>query len=202
MPRLAPGGGSVAFVDAEGRLVIADLTSDAWVRADLQVAGPPLWLPDGSGVLVGVSPRPLAIAADAPIGPLDAADADAPTELELVVVDPDNGDVRPTRFGPGAIRPSIAAGGSVAFVSLDADVDPDAGPLAGQLMTAPGVEEDPRPVTTTLGMAVTWVSSAPEPDALIISVVDEPTAAIWLIRPDRASRVPLGDDGVRARWLP
>lgn len=201
MPRLSSDGAAVAFVDPEGRLVIADITSDAWVRADLTVAGPPLWLPDGGGVLVGVSPRSRPRASGAPFAPLDAADAHDPTSLELVIVDPDDGEVRPTAFGPGAIRPAVAADGSISFVALDADRDP-AAPVAGRLMTAASVEAEPRPVTATRGQEVAWVSSAPEPDALVISVVDEPTAAIWLVRLDRGSRLPLGEDGERARWLP
>jgi len=203
VPRLAPDGDAVAFVEAEGRLVIADLTADAWVRADLHVSGPPVWLPDGSGVLVGMSPGPLLVrSSGSPVGPLDAADAGDPSALELVVVDRDIGEVRSTPFGPGAIRPSVATDGSVAYVALDADRDPDAAQLAGRLMSAPSVNQEARPVTATRGLSVAWVSSAPEPEALVISVVDEPTAAIWLLELDRGDLSPLGDDGHRARWLP
>jgi hypothetical protein len=203
MPRLAPGGDAVAFVDAEGRLVIADLTGGAWVRADLNAAGPPLWLPDASGVLVGSSPEALVQnASDVPLGPLDAADTPDPRTLELVVVDRDEGEVRPTPFGSGAIRPTIAADGSVAYIQLDEDrvQDPDA--LAGALVTAPGVDRVGRPVTATRSLDVAWVTSAPEPGGLVISVLDEPTAAIWLLELDRGDLSPLGDDGRRARWLP
>jgi hypothetical protein len=202
-PRLAPDGDAVAFVDAEGRLVIADLTSEGWVRANLNVAGPPIWLSDASGVLTGTTREPLVEnSSEATIGPLDAADAQDPGVLELVVVDRDDGEVRPTLFGPGAIRPAIAADGSVAYIQIDDGRvrDPDA--LTGALMEAPGIDREARPVTATRNLDVAWVTSAPEPRGLVISVVDEPTAAIWLLELDRGALSPLSDDGRRARWLP
>jgi hypothetical protein len=201
MPRLAPDGERVAFIDGAGRAVIAHLADDTWVRATLRAAGPPVWLPDSSGVLVtsgGNIPEPIATGAG--IAPLDPVDAEDPGDLELVVMGADDGSVTSTPFGRGAVRPSIAADGSIAYVRIDNDST--AAILAGALIVAPGIYQPGHAVAAARDLRVESVTAAPEPDALVLSVVDEPTAAIWLLDEERGELTALAMDGRHARWLP
>ena len=201
MPRLAPDGERAAFIDAMGRIVIANLADETWVRATLRAVGPPVWLPDSSGVLAtagGDIPAP--VSATAGVAPLDPVDAADPRDLELVVVGAIDGSVTATPFGVGAVRPSIAADGSVAYVRVDNDSR--ATVLAGALTVAPSVDQPGHTVAAATDLRVVSVSAAPEPNGLVLSVVDEPTAAIWLLDDERGELTPLAMDGGHARWLP
>jgi hypothetical protein len=201
MPRLAPDGERLAFVDGTGRVAIANLADDSWVRADVLAAGPPVWLPDSSGVLVSSGgDAPPAPSGAIVVAPLDPVDVDDPADLELVVIASEDGSVTSTPFRRGAVRPSVASDGSVAYLRLDADSTSDA--LAGTLIAAPSVDEPGRIVTEARDLRVAWVSAAPEPGALVLSVIDEPTAAIWLLDQARGDLSALAADGSLARWLP
>jgi hypothetical protein len=201
MPRLAPDGERIAFIDGAGRIVIADLADESWVRATLRAAGPPVWLSDASGVLAtsgGDIPAPIPVGEG--VVPLDPSGVDDPGDVELVVIDAEDGSVTATPFGRGAMRPSIADDGSVAYLRVD-----DAsrtGALAGALTVAPGIDQPGRTVAAAGDLRVEWVTAAPEPNALVLSVVDEPTAAIWLLDAGRGELTALAMDGGHARWLP
>ena len=51
-PRYAPDGEALAFVDATGVVGIVELTTDTVTRVDYDAQAPPLWLADGSAVLL------------------------------------------------------------------------------------------------------------------------------------------------------
>jgi Ethanolamine utilization protein EutJ (predicted chaperonin) len=123
-----------------------------------------------------------------------------PRDLELVVVGAQDGAVASTPFGSGVARPSIAADGSIAYVRLDDDSTE--GVLAGALTLAPSADRPGHTVAAASDLRVVSVTAAPEPDGLVLSVVDEPTAAIWLLDNERGELTPLAMDGGHARWLP
>ena len=51
-PRYAPDGEALAFVDATGVVGIVELTTDTVTRVEYEAQAPPLWLADGSAVLL------------------------------------------------------------------------------------------------------------------------------------------------------
>jgi hypothetical protein len=187
-PRYAPDGQTLAFVDASGTVGILDLPDQRLTRVDYAASAAPVWLPDGSAVLLtgwtsGTSTPPTV---DAPVPPLEPGDEDAIHRLARLGT-----RVTETAFGPGWRVLAVAADGTIAYAT-------DRGWLG---LTASEDElGDPASVD---GGRVVAGAFAPGESAMVIAVEDETDAVgLELVDLDTDRRTLLAPDGASPRWLP
>jgi len=211
-PRISPDGTGLAFVDEAGRLVIVDLVKRQLAAAPFVALSEPIWLPDGSAVVVSGLPAgtgvvPPAYQPRSPVPLLDPAalppDAGRLSAMRVVLLARGASSVTPTAFGAGAARPAVDAAGQFAFIRL-AGADAASGSL--WVSSAPDNAGDE--VMRNPGAQAGSGTFAPEPDAMVISRVtapgDVPTliGGVWLVNLRSGEAQRLSADGWLPRWLP
>jgi len=203
-PRLSPDGTALAFVDAAGRVDILDLELSQLTSAPFVALSEPVWLPDGSGVLVAGMHSGSATLANpyrphSAVANLDPASADlSPDEvgaLRVVRMVRFATTVTATAFGAGASRPAVDAGSRYAFVRLDGD---EAG--SGALWVAAALEDAGDPVSLVSGRGTASASFAPEPGSMVIGAAEP--GGVWLLNLGTGHAQQLTPDGWVPRWLP
>jgi len=115
-PRFAPDGQALAFVDGTGGLGILELPAERYTRVEFSAAAAPLWLPDGTALLITGTPGATASSPDveAPVLPLEAGDEDEPFRLGRSAT-----EIEETVFAAGWRVLAIAPSGLIAFVDAD-----------------------------------------------------------------------------------
>ena len=190
-PRYAPDGEALAFVDPAGSVGIVELTTDAVIRVEYDAQAPPLWLPDGSAVLVtgrtaeGVPEvSPLA----APVEPLEPERG-----VTVGVLERSGSAVEETGFGAGAAAAAVAGDGRIAYLRED-----------GSLRIADDPGEPGRIPAQLVGERVGAAAFAPGEDALVVVILgsDADQGSIERVELGTDVRDVLANDGRRPRWLP
>lgn len=202
-PVYAPDGSAIAYVDTAGRLVIIDVDTGRQATAFVAVAGPPVWLPDSSGVLVsgteleGPSDVARSHPASSPVPPLDPASSTVSgTQQVLRLLRGSDAPQATSLDGPA--RLAIGANGRIAFVVIPRGAA--GGPL--WLTTASGGAQ-----SRLLDVApdvITWVAFTPEPGTLVAAhATSQGTeSGIVLVDIGTGRLEELTVDGTRPRWLP
>lgn len=203
-PAYAPDGGALAYVDGAGRVAIVELPADRLTTAPLRAAGPLIWLPDSSALLV-VGERLAAPPADAsahepmtPVPPLDPAGDTAAGDLEVLRVLRGARTAQATRLPEGATRLAIDGVGRVASVLLEPEAS------AGTVWISTPGGGSAAPVTGSGTLLATWVAFTPERGTLVASraSAEGGELGISLIDLDTGRAERLTADGTRPRWLP
>jgi hypothetical protein len=203
-PRLSPDGTGLAFVDEAGTVGILDLELQQLASAPFVALSEPIWLPDGSGVIVnglpagsGIAPVPPRPGAPVPL--LDPASRSlAPglvAALHVVRLDRFATSVRATGFGSGASQPAADPEGGFAFIRL---AGAELG--SGALWVAPTLDATGHEVSLPPTVRGSSPAFAPEPGSLVLSQVRP--GGIWLVEVASGSVQRLTVDGWLPRWLP
>jgi hypothetical protein len=204
VPRLSPDGTALAFVDAAGTVDIIDLELKQLTSAPFVALSEPVWLADGSGVLVGGLPAGSAIAPARPrpnsgVAILDPSSsglgAIQVAALEVVRMDRFATSVSPTAFGPGAARPAVDATGRYAYIRLGGAQVGSGGLWLTSTLESPG-----REVIVRVAGRPASASFAPEPGSLVIGQAQP--GGVWLLDLATGSDHRLSADGWLPRWLP
>jgi hypothetical protein len=207
-PRYAPDGTAVAFVDEGGRIGIVELPAARLTTTALNALGPPVWLPDSSGIMVAGIPDPVDRAAatgrdEGRVPPLDPVDAgvaaDALDALRVGFLPRSGLELEGTALGEGAARLAVDAEGRIAAIRLGT-----APAGAGRLEIAEAPDIAPRPVASGTGLLATAVAFAPEAGQLAVALVDAAgrETGIWQLALDPNGTERLAEDGSRPLWLP
>ena len=190
-PRYAPDGEAIAFVDASGSVGIVELASDTVIRVGYDAQAPPLWLPDGSAVLLtgrtggpGAQVPRLA----APVAPLEPG-----SDATVGVLDRSGGAVEETGFGDIATAAAVASDGRIAYMRGD-----------GSLRITDDPGEAGRVPALLSGERIGAAAFAPGEDALVVVVLGSEAEQGSIERIELGSNVRdvLANDGWRPRWLP
>ena len=194
-PRYAPDGEAVAFVDPTGSVGIVELDTDAVIRVRYEAHAPPLWLPDGSAILLtGRAVQGAGEASDltAPVGPLEPASG-----TTVGVLERSGRAVQNTTFGEGATAAAVAADGRIAYLHQD-----------GSLRVTDDPTQPGRVPARLRGERIGGVAFAPGEDAMVVVVLpsdaEQPADQGSLERIDLGGtgREVLANDGWRPGWLP
>ena len=194
-PRYAPDGDALAFVDAAGYVGIVERGSDSVTQVAYEAHAPPLWLPDGSAVLVSgrmAAGSPAVPELAVPVGPLQPAGG-----LTAGLLARSGTAVEATGFGSGAAVVAVATDGRIAYLRDDGS------PRITDDVREPG--SVPAPLR---GERVNAVAFAPGEDAIVVVVLgseaDGATAEGTLERVELGDGVRdvLASDGRRPWWLP
>ncbi|MEO7294887.1 MAG: hypothetical protein ABIZ57_01990, partial [Candidatus Limnocylindria bacterium] len=194
-PRYAPDGEALAFVDPSGSVGILDLVTDTLAMVEFDAQAPPIWLPDGSGVLLtgraaqdSAEVRPV----DAPVPPLEPS-----PDATVGVLDRSGLRIEESGFGARAAVAAVAADGRIAYLRGDGSVR---------------LTDDPREsgdVPSSLsGERVGAVAFAPGEDAMVVVIIL--SESLEHPREGRIERIELAgtgrdvliNEGWRPRWLP
>jgi len=203
-PRLSPDGTALAFVDEAGQVAILDLEVEQLTVVPFDAFSEPIWLADGSGVLVsGLPAGPEASRRLYPphtlVQPLDPVssrlDASKVSALQVVRIDRFATSATPTAFGAGAVRPVVDDAGRYAFIRVEGiAID------GGLLWVADALEDPGQQVIGDAGRRVATAAFAPEPGSV---VVGEPRpGGVWLLNLGSGEARRLSADGWLPRWLP
>ena len=195
-PRYAPDGDALAFVDPGGWVGIADLSSDLLTRVRYDARAAPLWLPDGSGLLLTgrASERTDDVAPlEAPVEPL------APNGTATVgVLESSASAVEASGFGQGASAEAVSADGRIAYLGSD-----------GSLRVTDDPDEPGRVPPAVDGERISAAAFAPGEDSMVVVVLDDAASSastaegrIERIGVETVGREVLANDGWRPRWLP
>lgn len=211
-PRISPDGSLLAYVDEAGFVSILDLGTRRVTTAPFRAASEPIWLPDGSGVLIsgfmsGSASRSPAYQPGARVPLLDPAsfglDAEQVAALRVVRLDRGAATVLSTTFGRGAAEPAVDAGGRVAYLKFVAP-----GATLGRPWLTDSLDSAGEAVSTAPSVAAGSVAFTPERDAIVIgrapangSVTDQ-AGGVWLVTLDGGGLRQLSADGWQPRWLP
>jgi hypothetical protein len=203
-PRMSPDGTALAFVDEAGRVAILDLELEQLTLVPFDALSEPIWLADGSGVLVSGLPAGSQAGEElfpphTLVPPLDPAssrlDASQASALRVVRIDRFATSATPTAFGAGAVRPAVDAGGRYAFIQVEGvAID------AGLLWVADGLEDPGQQVSGDAGRRVATVAFAPEPGSVVIG--EPEPGGVWLVNVASGASRRLSADGWLPRWLP
>jgi len=210
-PRFSPDGTRLAFVDQAGRLELLDLSGLHRQSIPLDVATPPVWLPNSSGVIVtalpGVSGTPRLLPAGSATTPLDPAfmhlSPDRVGALRVMRVVAVTGSVGTTSFGPGAARPAVDATGRYLYLALDT-----ADGLAGRLWVTTAVGAAGAELLPDGAVREASAVFAPQPGVVVVGRVPPsgagrgPLDGVWLVDLASGRSTQLANDGWLPRWLP
>ncbi|MGH2382713.1 MAG: Ig-like domain-containing protein [Candidatus Limnocylindria bacterium] len=194
-PRYAPDGEAIAFVDPSGWVGVVDLTTDSVSTVRFEAQAPPVWLPDGSAILLSgrATQRTAEVGQpDVPVEPLRPG-----TDATVGVLARAGDTVEPSGFGNGAFVAAVASDGHIAYLRRDGSV---------RLTDDPG--RPGRVPSSLAGEQIGAVAFAPGEDAMVVVVLrddaEEPEAegSIERIELGRGGRDVLISDGRRPRWLP
>jgi hypothetical protein len=190
-PRFAPDGRSLAFVDATGIVGMVELAADTVTRVSYKAEAPPLWLPDGSAILVtGRSADQTAEVGPltTPVGPLMPGRGASVGLLER-----SGSEVQESGFGAGASAVAAAGDGRIAYLRADGSLNISDDP------------DEPGSVPVALrGEPIGAVAFAPGEDAMVVVVRGADAQEGRIERVDLVSNVRdvLANDGWRPWWLP
>jgi dipeptidyl aminopeptidase/acylaminoacyl peptidase len=190
-PRYAPDGEALAFVDPSGSVGIVELTGDAVIRVGYDAQAPPLWLPDGSAVLLtGRTATPVTEVPplSAPIAPLEPESG-----ATVGVLARSGGAVDETSFGAGATAAAVAGDGRIAYLRGD-----------GSLRVTDDADGSGSVPSQLRGERIGAAAFAPGEDALVVVVLgsEAERGSIERIELGGNLRDVLANDGWRPRWLP
>lgn len=194
-PRYAPDGEAIAFVDLRGSVGVVDLASDEVTREPWDAESPPLWLADGSAILLtgrAAQGERDAPQLDGPVRPLEPG-----TGVTVAVMPRSGGSVQESGFGQGAAAAAVAADGRIAYLRDD-----------GSLRVADDAAQAGSVPPGLFGERIGAVAFAPGEDAMVVVVLragaDEPASEGSIERIDLGAtdREVLANDGWRPRWLP
>lgn len=201
-PRMSPDGTALAFVDEAGRVAILDLELRQLASASFVALSEPIWLPDGSGILVAglrggtrieaYQPRSAVAVLDPASGPIGTAQLAA---LRVVLMDRHATSVRATAFGAGASRPAVDAGGRYAYLRLEgSNAD------GGSLWVTRAVNDAGDVAIVGASGGAGSASFAPEPGSMVVGEVEP--GGVWLLNLATGDAQRLAADGWLPRWLP
>jgi hypothetical protein len=202
-PRLSPDGTALAFVDEAGSVDILDLELRQLATAPFVALSEPIWLADGSGVLVAGLPAASGTASSpyrphSAVAALDPAAAELATSqvaaLRVVRMDRLATSVRATAFGAGASRPAVDASGRYAFIRLEGSET-----AGGSLWVASSLN-DPGQAIEVPATGSGSAAFAPEPGSMVIGEQDQ--AGVWLLSLGSRQGQQLIADGWQPSWLP
>lgn len=207
-PRYAPDGTAVAFVDEGGRVGIVELPAARLTTTPLHALGPPVWLPDSSGILIAGLADPVDRESapgreDGRVPPLDPVGAgvaaDALEALRVAFLPRSGTELEETALGEGAARLAIDPEGRIAVIRLGT-----APSGAGRLEVAEAPDIAPRPVAAGTGLLATAVAFAPEAGQVAVALIDAAggETGIWQLALDPDGTERLAADGSRPLWLP
>lgn len=194
-PRYAPDGEALAFVDATGSVGILDLATRALSSAAHDAQAPPIWLPDGSAILVTGRPSSSATEPDpleVPMGPLEPR-----AGASVGVLQRTGASVEESGFGPGAWAAAVGPDGQVAYVRAD-----------GSLRVSDGIDEPGLVPAELEGERVDEATFAPGEAAMVVVVprdgdrAETPGGSIERVDLGAPGREILANDGWRPRWVP
>ncbi|MEO8638873.1 MAG: Ig-like domain-containing protein [Chloroflexota bacterium] len=202
-PRMSPDGTALAFVDETGHVDILDLELQQLAAAPFVALSEPIWLADGSGVLVAGLPaasgarpspyRPHSAVAILDPGPAEL-DASQVAALHVVRMNRFATSVRATAFGAGASRPAVDAAGRYAFIRLEG------AELGGGSLRVASALNDPGEAIVVPGTGTRSAAFAPEPGSMVIA--EEEPGGVWLLSLGSRQAQRLTADGWQASWLP
>lgn len=203
-PRMSPDGTALAFIDESGRVAILDLEVEQLTTVPFDALSEPIWLADGSGVLVsglplGSLPGKGLYPPNTLVMPLDPAssrlDASQSSALRVVRIDRFATSTVPTAFGTGAVRPVVDAAGRYAFIRVEGvAID------GGHLWLADALVDPGQEVSGDAGRRFATVAFAPEPGSV---VAGEPgPGGVWLVNLGSGGARRLSPDGWLPRWVP
>ena len=194
-PRYAPGGEALAFVDASGSVGVLDLADDTVDRVRYAAQAPPVWLPDGSVILLSGRTSSLSgevAELEAPVQPLVPG-----SEATISVLDRSSADLDASGLGEGVSVAAVAADGRIAYLSTD-----------GSVRVTDDASERGRAPSSLSGERIGAVAFAPGEDAMVVVVLRSDASegpaqgSIERIELALAGREVLTNDGWRPRWLP
>ena len=187
-PRYAPDGQALVFVDLSGAVGILELPDRRLTSVPFTARAAPLWLADGSAVLLTGSTDGASVpgVVSEPLPPLQPDDEDAVYRLAR-----SGTTATETALGPGWRVLAVAPDGTIAYAT-------DRGWL-GFTMSV-GELDDPAAVDDGRVVAGAF---APGEDAIAVSVDDGDGATrLEIVDPATGRETPLAPDGRAPRWLP
>lgn len=203
-PRMSPDGTALAFVDEAGHVDILDLELQQLASGPFVALSEPVWLPDGSGVLVAGLPvgsgiEPKLHLPHSAVTVLDPAyadlDATQVAALHVVRMDRFATSVTATAFGGGASHPAVDPAGRYAFIRL-AGVEVG----TGSLWVTSALDDPGEEIVVPGGGKPRTASFAPEPGSLVIGKAEP--GGVWLLDLATGDGKRLTSDGWLPRWLP
>jgi dipeptidyl aminopeptidase/acylaminoacyl peptidase len=201
VPRFAPDGSALAFVDSDGRVGILELESRRLTSVTATAVGPPVWLSDSSAVLLGLLPdgRLPAASGAAPLPPLDperlSLDEAQLASLRIAALAPGAAGVDDLDLPSGSRLPAVA-GDRLLYV------------LDGRAMLAqdPGSPGPGRSLLTDDGAPTVRATFGVEPSSVLVerrAAGDGlPGGGIWVVDTLTGSSEQLTEEGRLPRWLP
>jgi hypothetical protein len=186
-PRYAPGGDAIAFVDLDGLAGLLELDDAQLTEVPFAGSASPIWLADGTAVLLtgSLDGDDAADAVEAPVLPLEPDGADAVFRLGRTAT-----RATETAFGPGWRVLAVAVDGTIAYATDE-----------GALGITASLSELGTPPAWASGRVVA-AAFAPGEATMVVEVEDVGGARLELVELDTGRRTPLVPDGSRPRWLP
>jgi hypothetical protein len=170
---------------------VVELATDTVTRAPYDAEAPPLWLPDGSAILV--TGRSADQTADVgplttPVGPLMPGRG-----ASVGLLEPSGSEVEESGFGAGATAAAVAGDGRIAYLRAD-----------GSLYVSDDPDEPGSVPVALRGESIGAVAFAPGEDAMVVVVLGAELEERRIERVELGGNVRdvLANDGWRPWWLP
>jgi len=203
-PRLSADGTALAFIDEAGTVDILDLELKQRSAAPFVALSEPVWMADGSGVLVsglpatsGAAPQPYrpgsSVAILDPVS--QSLGVSQVAAVHVVRVDRFATSVAASGFGSAAARPAAGPDGRYAYIRLDA-----ANVESGSLWLTSALEQPGSNLVIPFGARPASASFTPEPGTLVIGQAKP--GGVWLVDIATGQGERLSVDGWLPRWLP